>query len=71
LKKIEAISLYLVINKMKTKFLTGEVETPFHKPVKSLTDLIKAHLELGWITKGPMIQSHPTALIWVQRVVKG
>ena len=56
---------------MKTKFLTGELETPFHKPAISLSDRIKAHLELGWITKGPMIQSHPTALIWVQRVVKG
>jgi len=54
----------------KTKFLTGELATPFYKPEVSLADRIKTHLEDGWSLKGPMVRACASSTLWVQRVVK-
>jgi hypothetical protein len=54
----------------KTKFLTGELPTPFYVPTVSLIDSIKKHLSDGWTLKGEMVRASSSSSIWVQRVVK-
>jgi len=55
---------------VKTKFLTGELPTPFYVPTASLIDSIKKHVLEGWTLKGEMIRANSSSSVWVQRVVK-